>query len=128
MAPPFCFRDTAHVFDEFAPQFADRFHVLALTRRGFGESVKPPSGYDARTRVEDIRQFLDALGVSEASLVGHSMAGDELTLFATRYPRFVRRRRIFIQRSTVSRRSMNRSATPEDACSEPSLIFHYIPP
>lgn len=80
------FNDTAHIFDEFAPRFTDRFHVLGLTRRGFGDSAKPTMGYDAGTRVEDIRQFLNVLGVSHASLIGHSMAGDELTLFATLYP------------------------------------------
>jgi pimeloyl-ACP methyl ester carboxylesterase len=80
------FNDTAHVYDDFAPQFTDRFHVIGLTRRGVGESAKPAGGYDTSTRVEDIRQFLDALSVRKVSLIGHSMAGDELTLFATRYP------------------------------------------
>src|ERR1700694_1084131 len=46
------FRNTAHVFDRFAPKFTDRFHVIGLTRRGFGESDKPKSGYDVATRVE----------------------------------------------------------------------------
>jgi pimeloyl-ACP methyl ester carboxylesterase len=85
------FTDTAHVFDDFAPKFTDRFHVLALTRRGFGDSEKPASGYDTRTRVEDIRGFLDAMQIDRASLVGHSIAGDELTLFATTYPQRVRK-------------------------------------
>jgi pimeloyl-ACP methyl ester carboxylesterase len=80
------FNDTAHVYDDFAPHFTDRFHVIGLTRRGVGESEKPAGGYDTRTRVEDIRQFLDTLSIHKVSLVGHSMAGDELTLFATRYP------------------------------------------
>jgi pimeloyl-ACP methyl ester carboxylesterase len=80
------FNDTAHVYDDFAPQFTDRFHVIGLTRRGVGESDKPAGGYDTSTRVEDIRQFLDMLSIRKMSLIGHSMAGDELTLFATRYP------------------------------------------
>src|SRR6266567_6188592 len=33
---------TAHVFDTFAPQFTDRFHVLGITRRGFGASSGSP--------------------------------------------------------------------------------------
>lgn len=84
------FGDTAHVFDEFAPKFTDRFHVLGLTRRGFGESDKPETGYDTATRVGDILQFLDTLKINRADLVGHSMAGDELTLFATLYPQRVK--------------------------------------
>lgn len=59
--------DDAHVFDDFAPKFTDHFHVIALTRRGFGESDKPATGYDIATRVEDIRQFLDALKIGEVS-------------------------------------------------------------
>jgi len=81
------FNDTAHVYDDFAPRFTDRFHVFGLTRRGVGDSDKPKDGYDTSTRVEDVRQFLDALGIQKVSLLGHSMAGDELTLFATRYPK-----------------------------------------
>jgi len=80
------FNDTAHVYDHFAPVFTDHFHVIGLTRRGVGESDKPKDGYDASTRVEDIRDFLDQLHIPRIILIGHSMAGDELTLFASRYP------------------------------------------
>lgn len=83
--------DDAHVYDDFAPKFTDRFRVVGLTRRGFGESDKPETGYDAATRVEDIRRFLDARKIEKVSLVGHSLAGDELTLFAGTYPQRVRK-------------------------------------
>ena len=83
------FNDTAHVYDQFAPRFTDRFHVIGLTRRGVGESSKPKDGYDTSTRVEDIRQFLDSLHIRRVTLIGHSMSGDELTLFASRYPQRV---------------------------------------
>lgn len=80
------FNDSAHIYDKFAPRCTDRFHVIGLTRRGVGESDKPKDGYDASTRVEDIRDFLDQLHIERVILIGHSMAGDELTLFASRYP------------------------------------------
>ena len=79
----------AHVFDDFAPKFTDRFHVIAVDRRGYGESDKPATGYDNDTRVEDIRQFLDALKIRKVSIAGHSAAGDEMTLFASLYPKRV---------------------------------------
>lgn len=82
---------SAHDFSDFAPRFTDRFHVIGLTRRGFGDSEKPATGYDIATRVEDIRQFLDALKVEEVSIVGHSMAGDEMTMFATLHSRRVKK-------------------------------------
>jgi len=34
--------DTAHVFDKFAPRLTDGYHVLGVTRRGFGKSSAPP--------------------------------------------------------------------------------------
>ena len=78
--------NNAHVFDALAPKLIGHFHVLGITRRGFGLSDKPETGYDIHTRVEDIRAFLDALKIRRVSLVGHSIAGDELTAFAASYP------------------------------------------
>jgi non-heme chloroperoxidase len=39
--------DTAHVFDEFAPKLTADYHVYGVTRRGFGASSVPASGYRA---------------------------------------------------------------------------------
>lgn len=77
---------SAYIFNQFAPRFNDKFRVLALTRRGQGDSDYPESGYDADTLTEDIRQFMDALKVDKAILAGHSLAGVELTHFAATYP------------------------------------------
>src|SRR5436190_1721529 len=79
----------AHVFDEIAPSLTDKFHVIGLTRRGFGETERPVAGYDTATRVEDIRAFMDAMKITRAHLVGHSLAGDEMTQFAAMYPQRV---------------------------------------
>ena len=78
--------DVAHGFDDFAPRFTDRFHVLAITRRGYGASSRPPAGYDLATRVADDAAVFDSLRLGPVILVGHSIAGDELTAFAARYP------------------------------------------
>jgi non-heme chloroperoxidase len=77
--------DDASIFESLAPRLTDRFRVWALTRRGFGQSEKPIGSYDVDTRVEDIRAFLDVLNIGRVHLVGHSAAGDEMTLFAARY-------------------------------------------
>jgi pimeloyl-ACP methyl ester carboxylesterase len=77
---------TAHIFDRFAPRFVDKFRVLALTRRGHGESDYPETGYDIDTLTEDIRQFMDALQIDRAILAGHSLAGIELSHFAALHP------------------------------------------
>lgn len=77
--------NSAHVYDEFAPQFTDHFHVVAITRRGFGASSQPTTGYDIETRTADLLAVLDALAMPRVTLVGHSVAGDELTGFAARH-------------------------------------------
>ena len=79
-------QDVAHGFDDFAPRFTDRHHVIAITRRGYGASSQSAAGYDIATRVADLRAVLDTLGVARVILVGHSIAGDELTAFAGEYP------------------------------------------
>ena len=77
---------SAYIFNRFAPRFNDKFHVLALTRRGHGDSDYPETGYDADMLTEDIYQFMDHLNVEKAILAGHSIAGVELTNFAATYP------------------------------------------
>src|SRR5678815_3715505 len=45
--------DTAHVFDTFAPRFSNRFRVIGITRRGFGASSRPLSGYTVPRLAKD---------------------------------------------------------------------------
>jgi non-heme chloroperoxidase len=78
--------NTAHAFDDLAPRFTDRFHVIAITRRGFGESSHPRDGFDTPRLVEDIRQVLDRLHLGRVVLMGHSIAGEEMTRFAATHP------------------------------------------
>ena len=77
--------DNPHVFDDLAPEFTDRFHVIAYARRGHGRSeAKPP--YDTATLTEDLRGLMDALRISKASLVGWSLGGNEITAMAALHP------------------------------------------
>jgi pimeloyl-ACP methyl ester carboxylesterase len=78
--------DNAHVFDQFAYQFTDRFHVIGITRRGFGRSSQPAHGYDLDTRARDDIAVLDKLNVRQAVFVGHSVAGTELSKLGAFYP------------------------------------------
>jgi len=77
---------SVHIFDEFAPRFTDKFHVLAFDRRGHGDSDYPETGYDPDTLTEDLRQFLEALRIDRVILAGHSMAYIELCHFTVLYP------------------------------------------
>lgn len=77
---------TAHSFDDLAPLLTDQYRVLALTRRGHGASEHPPGGYTVAQTTADLRAFLDALGIDHAHLVGHSLAGAEITRLAALHP------------------------------------------
>jgi pimeloyl-ACP methyl ester carboxylesterase len=78
--------DNAHIYDQFAYQFIDRFHVIGLTRRGYGRSSQPADGYDLDTRARDDIAVLDKLNVRQAVFVGHSVAGTELSKLGAAYP------------------------------------------
>jgi pimeloyl-ACP methyl ester carboxylesterase len=71
--------NSAHVFDEFAPKLAQFCHVYGITRRGFGASSQPASGYDDQRLADDVLGVIDMLRLSSPVLIGHSMAGQELT-------------------------------------------------
>jgi pimeloyl-ACP methyl ester carboxylesterase len=78
--------DTAHVFDEFAPKLTANFHVYGITRRGFGESGYSASEYGADLLGDDVLSVLDSLQLIKPVLVGHSIAGEELSSVASRHP------------------------------------------
>jgi non-heme chloroperoxidase len=83
--------DNAHVYDQFAYQFSDHFHVIGITRRGFGRSSQPANGYDLDTRARDDIAVLDSLHIGQAVMVAHSVAGTELDQLAVVYPRRVKK-------------------------------------
>ena len=70
---------TAHVFDGFAERLAEHHHVYGITRRGYGASSRPPSGYSEQRRAEDDLRVIDALKLVKPVIAGHSIAGDELS-------------------------------------------------
>jgi pimeloyl-ACP methyl ester carboxylesterase len=78
--------DTAHVFDDFAPKLTAGFHVYGITRRGFGESGFSASEYGADRLGDDVLTVLDSLKLTGPVLVGHSIAGEELSSVASRHP------------------------------------------
>jgi pimeloyl-ACP methyl ester carboxylesterase len=78
--------DTAHVFDDLAPKLTAHNHVYGITRRGFGAS-----GYAEPKNVgdqlgEDVLAVINALKLEKPILVGHSIAGAELSWMANTHP------------------------------------------
>jgi non-heme chloroperoxidase len=57
-----------------------------MTRRGHGQSSAPQGGYDARSLALDVASFIEHLGLEKVVLVGHSIAGNEMTVLARERP------------------------------------------
>lgn len=82
--------DTAHDFDDFAHKLAMHYHVYGITRRGFGDSTQRPpteANFSANRLGDDVVAVIDALHLAEKPvLVGHSIAGEELSSVGSRHP------------------------------------------
>ena len=76
---------SAHLYDEFAPKLTNQFRVYGITRRGIGASDKPAAGYAVQRSANDVLEVLNTLKVQKSILVGHSCAGQILTMFAAQH-------------------------------------------
>ena len=80
---------TAHEYDDIAPKLTAFCHVYGITRRGFGASSRPDSGYTAQRSAEDVLQVLDALKLDHPVLAGHSFGGLDLLTIGAQHPTLV---------------------------------------
>jgi pimeloyl-ACP methyl ester carboxylesterase len=78
--------NTAHVFDTLAPKLAASYRVVGVTRRGFGASSAPATGYAADRLGDDVLAVIEALSITKPVLVGHSLGGEELSSIGSRHP------------------------------------------
>lgn len=76
--------NTAHVYDDFAPKLTDRYHVYGITRRGYGESSAPASGYSTARSAADVLRVIQTLGLQKPILAGVGFAGGDLTVLGAR--------------------------------------------
>jgi pimeloyl-ACP methyl ester carboxylesterase len=60
--------------------------VYGITRRGFGASSKPATGYRTDRLADDDLAVIDSLGLARPVLAGHSLAGAELSSIGSRQP------------------------------------------
>ena len=77
---------TAHSYDELGALLAQKHRVIAITRRGSGDSSKPDFGFDTPRLAQDVLEVMDAMKLPKVVLVGHSIAGDELTWLGGHHP------------------------------------------
>src|SRR5579872_2039078 len=72
----------------WVPTLARYYRVIRWDARGCGESTKPAPGFPWALRKyhEDLTDFLDAIGVRQAHIVGESMGGMVSPYLANWYP------------------------------------------
>ena len=83
----------SYTWDRVAPVVAARgYRTIRFDLYGRGYSARPDLAYDRRLFVDEIRELLDALGVSRpVDIVGLSMGGPIVAAYAAEYPDRVRR-------------------------------------
>lgn len=87
------FGESTYTWRQVMPALAADFDVIAVDLNGFGYTERPESAgaYALAGQVELVKRLMDALGVSEATVVGHSYGAGVALGLATRYPQRVQR-------------------------------------
>jgi pimeloyl-ACP methyl ester carboxylesterase len=66
------------------------YRAVAVDLRGYGDSDKPPRGYDGWTLAGDVAGLIKSLGERRAHLMGHGWGGMLAWTVASLHPRLVR--------------------------------------
>jgi pimeloyl-ACP methyl ester carboxylesterase len=81
---------TAHHYDDLAPSLTPRYRVVGLTRRGHRGSSAAPAGYGPVRLADDVMRVIDALGLDNPVVIGHSFAGEEMHVLGARHAAKIR--------------------------------------
>lgn len=69
--------------------FAARFRVIAADTRGHGGTPRGQAPFTLEQFAEDLKHFLDGLGISRCHLLGFSDGANVALLFSLKYPGYV---------------------------------------
>lgn len=73
------------------PALAQHYTVIMPDLRGIGQTSRPATGYDSRTRAADAHDLLRHLGFDQACVVAHDLGVEMGFMMALRYPQLVRK-------------------------------------
>ena len=94
-APPIvlihCFSCAMDWWDGMVPLLARDHRVVTVDLLGHGGSEKPGSGYTPSNQAEVVAEALERLGVSDATVVGHSLGGSVGVALSEQSPEIVDR-------------------------------------
>jgi 3-oxoadipate enol-lactonase len=81
--------ETSATWDEIAPELGRDYKLFAIDLRGHGDS-EWPGEYSFELMRDDVLAALDGLGLTEVSILGHSLGGTVASLVAEARPGLVR--------------------------------------
>ena len=81
---------SSHTWQPIARKLAADYHVLALDQRGHGDTDPSDCGYSFELVGKDLASVIDALGLEQVSMVGHSSGGLASLIAASLMPGRIR--------------------------------------
>jgi pimeloyl-ACP methyl ester carboxylesterase len=78
--------DSWRAFERVLPLLPASVRAFAISQRGHGDSDKPADGYAFADLAGDVVAFMDALGLRQATVVGHSMGAGVASRLAIDHP------------------------------------------
>ena len=85
------YAQNSHMWRPLIAELAKTHTVIAPDLRGFGQSGKPPQGYDKKTMAQDIHALAVSLGLRRVKVVGHDIGLMVAYAYAAQYPSEVER-------------------------------------
>jgi non-heme chloroperoxidase len=76
------YTDSWRSYERVLPHLPRTLRVFAVSQRGHGDSARPVGSYEPRDFANDVAEFMDALGIRRAVIVGHSMGASVAQRFA----------------------------------------------
>ncbi len=83
--------EDSRYFESQMDYFSQTRRVIAVDTRGHGRSPRGTAPFTIRQFAEDLREFVEEMGIERADLLGFSDGGNIAIIFALRYPERVDR-------------------------------------
>src|SRR5690349_10155846 len=80
------YAQNSHMWRPLIAELAKTNTVIAPDLRGFGQSAKPPQGYDKKTMAQDMHALAASLGYKRARIAGHDIGLMVAYAYAAQFP------------------------------------------
>jgi len=118
------FPETWYCWRHQIPALASRYRLIIPDLRGYGETQKPPNGYDKRTMANDIVGLLQHCQIERAAIIGHDRGARVATRLVKDHPGVVDR---FAALDNIPTRIIFERMNAEVARGHWFFIFNNVP-